>query len=74
MQTLDALPPTTGLLRLAAAARMAGLTPEAMRAALARNEIPISPVRLGKLTFLRASDLHLWLTATPSPAAADLFK
>lgn len=75
MQITTTSPPSTGLIRLGAAARMAGLTPEAMRAALARNEIPVSRLTIGKLTFLRASELHIWLTApTPSPASADLFK
>lgn len=75
MQALDTPPQATGLLRLAAAARLAGLTPDAMRAALARQEIPISRVQLGKLTFVKAAELHTWLTApTPAPAAADLFR
>jgi hypothetical protein len=52
---------------------MVGLTPDAMRAALARQENPIARVQLGKLTFVKAAKLNQRLTATPSPAA-DLFK
>ena len=81
MQVLNTLPQATGLLRLATAARMAGLTPDAMRAALTRQEIPISRVRLGRLTFVKAAELHSWLTAptpatpaTPATATTDLFR
>ena len=74
MHNPDTHPPTNGLLRLSAAARLAGLTPEAMRAAIARNEIPIAPIHLGKLTFVKAAELNQWLSSAPAPAAADLFK
>ena len=72
-QGMHTPPPTNGLLRLSAAARLAGLTPEAMRAALARNEIPITSIHLGKLTFVKAAELNQWLSSTPAPASANLF-
>lgn len=74
MQIPDTHPPSTGLLRLGAAARLVGLTPDAMRAALNRQEIPISRVQLGKLTFVKAAELNQWLSSAPAPASANLFK
>jgi hypothetical protein len=68
--------PASGLLRLAAAARLAGLTTDVFRAALARGDIPLLSIRIGNLTFVRATALEAWLNPapTPSPASADLFK
>lgn len=63
----------SGLLRLAAAARIAGLTPRAMARALASRDCPVAVVQIGKLQHVRAAELNTWLTAAPAPATADLF-
>jgi hypothetical protein len=67
-------PQATGLLRLAAAARLAGLTPDILRAALRRGDAPLTPVQLGHLTFVKAAELNQWLSSAPAPAPVDLFK
>ena len=71
---MNATTPTpTGLLRISAAARLAGLTPRVFRESLAAREIPIATVQIGKLQHVRAAELNQWLAATPAPATADLF-
>lgn len=72
MQAPDTPLPATGLIRLTAAARIVGVTPETMRAALNRQDIPIARIQLGNVCFVRAAELNQWLTA-PTPATADLF-
>jgi hypothetical protein len=66
-------PPPIGLLRISAAARIAGLTPRVFRESLATRQIPITTVVMGKLQHVRAAELNTWLTSAPAPAAADLF-
>lgn len=65
-------PPSIGLLRISAAARIAGLTPRVFRESLSTREIPIATVRIGKLQHVRAAELNQWLTSTPAPSE-DLF-
>jgi hypothetical protein len=69
--------PTTneaGLVRISQAARLAGLTPQVFRAGLVRGDIPIPPIYIGGLTFVRANQFAAWLTSAPAPAAANLFR
>jgi predicted HTH domain antitoxin len=75
MQIQDIHIPASGLIRLSAGARLAGLTPEAMRAALDSQQIPIRRIQLGNLSFVRAAELITWLSPAPAPpaASADLF-
>jgi hypothetical protein len=70
---VDITPQANGLMRVSAAARAAGLTPRAMRAALSARQIPVNVLEVGKLQFVRAAELNQWLTSAPAPAAADLF-
>jgi hypothetical protein len=69
---VDINPQANGLIRLSAAARAAGLTPRAMRAALTTRQIPVNVLEVGKLQFVRSAELHTWLTAPPAPVT-DLF-
>jgi hypothetical protein len=65
--------PETGLVRLSQAARLAGLTSHAFRAGLVSAEIPLAPVGIGGITYVRASQFNAWLSSAPAPAAANLF-
>lgn len=51
-----------GLWRLSHAARLAGLTPEALEAASKAGTIPVRVERLGpRSAYVRAEDFSLWL-------------
>jgi hypothetical protein len=68
---------TQGLYRLPAAAKRAGLSPDLFVKAAERGDIPITPVRIGRLIFVRVSELEAWLQPAerlcPAPAEVNLF-
>lgn len=66
--------PEIGLLKIAQAARLAGLTPQALRAGLACRDVPVAVVRIGAIAYLRASEFNTWLSSAPAQASANLFK
>ena len=52
----------TGFWRLSHAARMAGITPEALEAASKAGKIPVSVERIGpRNAYVRAEEFSLWL-------------
>lgn len=64
---MDANPPSAGLWRLAAAAKMAGLSPDTLARSCESGEIPVTLVRLGpRLRFVRAAELTAYLAARQS--------
>lgn len=65
--------PHAGYWRLAPTAARLGLTPDLLRAALARGDIPIRVLRLGarRLIFCHAGDVAAVLRGRTRPAADD---
>lgn len=51
-----------GLIRLSAAARLAGITPELLETGAANGEIPVEIIQPGKrIKYVRAAELGNWL-------------
>jgi hypothetical protein len=62
-----------GMMRLADAAREAGMTPYLFQRACELQQIPITLQRAGRLYFVRAEELNAWLRPArtrPAPPAA----
>jgi hypothetical protein len=64
-----------GMMRLADAAREAGMTEHLLRRACELQQIPVTLQRAGRLYFVRAEELKAWLRPdrtrpAPPPAAA----
>lgn len=76
-QTPLTTPSSPGLWRLAAAARMAGMSPDSLAALCERGEVPVTLERLGPrgLRYVRCAELNAWLQgrSTKTGVAADEF-
>lgn len=65
--TLNPLPPDLdatplGLVRLSAAARLAGVTPELLEIGAADGSVPLEIIQIGKrVKFVRGTELGAWL-------------
>lgn len=65
--TLTPLPPDLGatplgLVRLSAAARLAGITPELLEIGVADGSVPLEVIQIGKrVKLVRGSELGAWL-------------
>jgi hypothetical protein len=65
--TLTPLPPDLdatpmGLVRLSAAARLAGITPELLEVGVADGSVPLEIIQIGKrVKLVRGSELGAWL-------------
>lgn len=65
-------PPSSGLWRLSAAARMAGIAPDTLARACHEKRIPVELLELGpRSRFVRSEQFQAWLSARSAPA--DLF-
>jgi len=60
------------LIRLAQAAIAAGISTRAFRVGMERGDIPLQPMRLGGVTYVRARELAAWLNTSCNPNG-DLF-
>lgn len=63
-----------GLLRLAAAARKAGLSTSMLRYAMRSGAIPLTPIAVGSIIHVRASELNAWLNPPTTNPNGDLFQ
>lgn len=60
-------PPCSGLWRLGAAARLAGVPPESLARACRDKRIPVELVELGpRSRFVRVEQFQSWLSARPA--------
>lgn len=72
---MDPYPPSAGFWRLAAAAKLAGMSPYKLAKACERGEIPVTVKRLGtSLRFVNAAELNAYLSARAPQPEPDLFK
>lgn len=72
---MDSYPPSVGFWRLAAAAKLAGVSPYRFARASERGEIPVTVVRLGAhLRFVNAAELRAYLSNSTQQPEPDLFK
>lgn len=68
-------PPSAGFWRLAAAAKLAEMSPYRFARASERGEIPVTVVRLGAhLRFVNAAELTAYLANRAQQPEPDLFK
>ncbi len=70
---MDPYPSSPGLWRLAAAASIAGLSPDLLARSCESGEIPVTLVQLGpRLRFVKATEFAAWLKSRD--AEKDLFR
>jgi hypothetical protein len=56
--------PATGLIRLAEAARMAGISTDIFEAGVAKGSIPVAIIKPGcRVRYVRAAEFNAWLGA-----------
>jgi hypothetical protein len=66
-------PPAQGLLRLASAATLAGISPEIFEAGVANGSIPVAIIQPGqRVRYVRSTELGAWLYARSKSSHSTL--
>ncbi|MGC4191945.1 MAG: hypothetical protein QM589_12410 [Thermomicrobiales bacterium] len=68
--TREILDQSPGLMGFGDFLRVAGIARTMGYSLLAKDALPVQPVRLGRRVFVRTADVRRWLGIDPAPAAA----